>query len=116
MKNAKEEFLYVTRNRKVKCAEINYSASSLWELNDEQAPPPKELILKVGHTSEELEEFINQLDFDYDSGYGGQELFGRVWFDDDGWMDRGEYDGSEWWHLHYCPSIPEELRETVERT
>ena len=109
-KNAKEEFLHATRRNEVKCAEIRYSACCLWEMSGQEPPPSKELILKVGYTSEELEEFLNQLDFDYDAGYGGQELFGTVWFKDSGWIDRGEYDGSEWWQTHYCPSIPEELK------
>ena len=105
-RNAKEEFLDNTSRNKVKCAEISYSAGCLWE----EQSTVGEIILKVGYTSEELEEFLNQLDFDYDAGYGGQELFGTVWFEDGGWMDRREYDGSEWWETYYCPSIPEELK------
>ena len=38
--------------------------------------------------------FLNDLNFEYDSGYGGQELYGTVWFKDNTWAGRGEYDGS----------------------
>ena len=41
---------------------------------------------------------------EYDSGYGGQELFGCVVFNDNTWLTRGEYDGSEWWEYQTCPS------------
>jgi len=47
------------------------------------------------------------LDFNYDSGYGGQEvledliLVGR-----DFWLERHEYDGSEWWEYKEMPVKP----------
>jgi hypothetical protein len=44
-----------------------------------------------------LDHCLPQLDFEYDSGYGGQELFGYIWYEDGTWSSRGEYDGSEWW-------------------
>ncbi len=69
----------------------------------------KEVLLKVDHTPEELDEFLDGLDFDYDNGYGGQELFGTIWFVDGTYATRGEYDGSEWWEHHTCPEIPAEL-------
>jgi hypothetical protein len=34
----------------------------------------RQALLKVDHTTEELYAFFNELDFDYDDGYGGQEL------------------------------------------
>ena len=104
--NAKEEFVRALREKNPKCAEIVYNPCMLW---DGDAPEPHALTLKVGHTWEEFEQFLNSLDFDYDSGYGGQELFGTVWFHDGTWMDRGEYDGSEWWEHHIVPEIPENL-------
>lgn len=52
-----------------------------------------------------LPEVLPLLDFEYDSGYGGQELFGTVWYTDGTWSERGEYDGSEWWEHKKCPDI-----------
>lgn len=109
--NAKLEFIRaVTRNGDVKvhCATITYAPNSLW---DEDEPESKHIILKVGYTTEEYNMFVNQLDFDYDAGYGGQELYGTVWLTDDTWLTRGEYDGSEWWDFNSLPEIPEELAQ-----
>ncbi|QNI21485.1 hypothetical protein [Salmonella phage 3sent1] len=37
-------------------------------------------------------------------------LYGNVWFTDGTWLERGEYDGSEWWEYKATPAIPEECR------
>ena len=50
---------------------------------------------------------IERLNFDYDAGYGGQELFGIVKYKDGTWATRGEYDGSEWWEYHDAPTYEE---------
>jgi len=49
------------------------------------------------------------VDFGYDEGYGAQYVFGYIWLTNGVWMDRGEYDGSEWWEWHKYPQIPDEL-------
>lgn len=52
---------------------------------------------------------LEELDsIEYDSSYGGQELFGTVWLTDGTWLSRGEYDGSEWWEHNVRPPIPDE--------
>jgi hypothetical protein len=105
--NAKQELLRCIRQtRTVVCAHISYSPSSLWEMDDETSPPSKEVFLKVGYTQADWETFLNELDFRYDSGYGGQELHGIVWFEGDSWMERHEYDGSENWVICSKPNIP----------
>lgn len=53
-----------------------------------------------------LEEVLPNLDFNYDEGYGGQKLYGNIWYTDGTWSTRGEYDGSEWWEYHKCPTCP----------
>jgi hypothetical protein len=53
-----------------------------------------------------LDEVLPKLDFDYDSGYGGQYLDGTIWYSDGTWSDRGEYDGAEWWARRECPPLP----------
>jgi hypothetical protein len=103
MSNAKEEFLRHINNREVLCASISYE--DCWN----KEIPMRIHNLKVGYTQEQYNEFINSLDFTYDSGYGGQELFGTIWYKDGTWSERGEYDGSEWWEYHICPSIPKSL-------
>jgi hypothetical protein len=54
----------------------------------------------------ELAEVLPQLNFDYDSGFGGQNLYGTIWYSDGTWSSRGEYDGSEWWQYNKCPELP----------
>lgn len=51
-----------------------------------------------------LEQVLPPLNFSYDNGYGGQELFGYIWYTDGTWSERGKYDGSEWWEHKERPS------------
>jgi hypothetical protein len=97
--NAKEEFLRVTKDYKVICAKIRQGD------NDDD----KWTMLMPNYTQEQLDAFLKEIDFVYDSGYGGQELFGLILCEDDVWFDRGEYDGSEWWEKHSYPDMAEEF-------
>jgi hypothetical protein len=54
----------------------------------------------------------DKFNVEYDSGYGGQRLFGTIWMVDGTWWTRGEYDGSEWWQHHECPEYNPELHVT----
>jgi hypothetical protein len=69
----------------------------------------KHIRLPLNYSPEQYEEFLSALDIEYDNGYGGQELFGRVWLTQDVWLERGEYDGSEWWNVKKLPNIHAEL-------
>ena len=102
MANAKEEFLRHVGNKEVLCASIDYQ--DCWQENK-----TKYFKLHFGYTLEEYNSFIELLGFIYDDGYGGQELYGTIWYKNGTWSDRGEYDGSEWWNFHECPKIPESL-------
>ena len=102
MANAKEEFLYLVKDFEVKCAKISYE--HCWNIET-----CSKHTLPINYTEEQYNNFVDSLDFEYDSGYGGQELFGTIWFKDGTWADRGEYDGSEWWDYHVCPTIPDYL-------
>ena len=96
--NAKLEFLNEVENLPVKAATIQrgYGNGSI--------------DLKVGYSKDEYQSFLDKLDFHYDSGYGGQELFGTIWIENGSWFDRGEYDGSEWWRYNSIPEIPDYLQ------
>ena len=102
--NAKQEFLaHIPKDRYVHCASIFHG-------DDYSLDEQRKIILKVDYSTSDYELFLFNLDFMYDSGYGGQELFGTIWYTDGTWSTRGEYDGSEWWELHDLPDIPEYLR------
>lgn len=53
----------------------------------------------------QLESKLNLLDFNYDNGYGSQQLFGCVVFTDGSWLERHTYDGSEWWEYKKEPNL-----------
>jgi len=118
MINAKEELLnhLTSLNEKkgkaisIKCASIKCERSSYWADDNQYvgAPPIK---LKEGYTPTEYEKFLEKLNFEYDNGYGSQELSGTIWLSEDNtWYERGEYDGSEWWAYRECPQVPNELK------
>lgn len=52
-------------------------------------------------------DFEKLADIEYDNGYGGAEISQNlvVLFDDGSWLERGEYDGAEWWEFKKTPSI-----------
>ena len=111
MINAQEELLHILEKTKsvIKCAYIKCERGSYWD--DDNYVQPSPVLLKEGHTQEEYKEFLQKLNFEYDAGYGGQELFGTVWLmKENTWLERGEYDGSEWWNYQECPQVPDELR------
>jgi len=99
MKNAKEEFLEESANKAVICALIEH---------EESYDNRKSYILSVGFNNDEMDLFINSLDFDYDSGFGGRRLYGTIWYKDGTWSDRREYDGLERWVYQKVPGIPKE--------
>lgn len=110
MINALRELDKDLDHKQIKCAMINYYPSRVWETMGETPPKSRELKLKVGYTSQEYLDFMNALDFEYDNGYGGQELYGMIWVEgEDTWLTRGEYDGSEWWNVNKIPVVPQEL-------
>ena len=105
MTNAKQEFLDHISERCINGRTVRCALIKLYTTKDKV-----EAILPVGYTPEDLEIFLNEIDFEYDSGYGGQNLYGTIWYNNGvTWSQRGEYDGSEWWEFQSCPDIPKEL-------
>ena len=67
----------------------------------------EDVLLLANHTPEEAAAFWQTIEgLSYYDGYGGQELFGKVWLKEGIWLERGEYDGSEWWRVHRYPAFP----------
>lgn len=54
---------------------------------------------------------IDSLNLKYDAGYGSQEIFGFIVFTDNSWLQRREYDGSEWWEYF---KTPERISKCIE--
>lgn len=93
--NAKQELLNIitSRNLTILKIEITYTHIN-WEDNT--------AITKDITT-------LDDLNFDYDAGYGSQELFGVVYCKNLNnrpvWLTREEYDGSEWWDINTIPEF-----------
>jgi hypothetical protein len=103
MTNAKTELLeHLVNKPKVKCAKLRTGYG--WDEEGQTL-----YLLKCNYTNEDWETFLKSIDFNYDSGYGGQELFGTLWLEDGTWLERGEYDGSEWWEYKKTPEIPDQI-------
>lgn len=107
--NAKKEFIEHIANRKVKCATIFKEPMSLM-FREQKHPYSVCGNLSIGYCDSEYVDFLTTLDFGYDNGFGGQELYGTIWYEDGTWSERGEYDGSEWWQHNECPEIPDKLK------
>jgi len=92
--NAKQEMLQlIAECGNIKCATVHHD--------------DKIIDMPIGCP---VRRFLNQLDFEYDNGFGYQNLDGTAWFVDGTWATRGEYDGAEWWEHHKLPEIPAELK------
>lgn len=65
------------------------------------------MLIELRSNRDEQDELLfleNLASINYDNGYGGQELFGTIVFKDGTWLERGEYDGSEWWEHRKLPT------------
>lgn len=55
----------------------------------------------------DIDDFLVVADTEYDNGYGGQEVARDLLIvGDDWWLERHEYDGSEWWEYKTIPQKP----------
>lgn len=60
--------------------------------------------------------FCLKANFEYDAGFGGNEIpMDLIVVGKDFWLERREYDGSEWWEFKTMPVEPEETRDLVLR-
>jgi len=96
MINAKEELLgvLITKDEMV-CAYLQYGSCLF--------------LLKQNYTEEQLENFLNVLNFNYENGYGVQKLYGIVWLKNNNWLERFELDGFIFWERKEYPEIPKLL-------
>lgn len=57
------------------------------------------------------EDFEKLADFEYDAGFGGQEVAGKLLIVGKSfWLERHEYDGSEWWEYKSLPKRPRKYK------
>ena len=61
--------------------------------------------VRTAHNQFTVEEAKKMMDFEYNSGYGMAEVDESLMVvGDDWWLERMEYDGSEWWVFKSMPT------------
>jgi len=66
-------------------------------------------VVWVGNRKRKIawEKFSAIADIEYDEGFGGSEIAADLIIaGEDWWLERGEYDGSEWWEFKTMPIEP----------
>lgn len=109
--NAKSELLKIIPDTSnILCAYITYMGCDI-ETNcyGYVEKPQKKILLKKDWDNQDMSDFLNNLNFEYDDDFGCQELFGYVWMTDGTWLERHEYDGAENWEHKKRPVVPDEL-------
>jgi hypothetical protein len=87
--------------------DVNLLQETISVLTDNGKTPSDVRWVGCGLVSAPWEEFARLADRTYDNGYGGAEVSGLlVIVGDDWWLERHEYDGSEWWEFKRLPTRP----------
>jgi hypothetical protein len=96
MTNAKKEFLAkVTKT----------TATVLWARFETETKALIALNPDYASNKEDWDYFLAQLDYDYNSGLGGEHTYGVIMFSDGSWAEREEYDGSSHWAMRVKPTF-----------
>lgn len=95
MINAKEELLEVLKRSGKSIEDIEF-AGLRYDCNPEE--------VDLGCVTENTNFLLKSLDFLYDEDYGTQHIYGYILFRDGSWLERGEYDGAEWWKFMIPPT------------
>lgn len=105
MENAQQELLrhIVEVNKDIRCIHIRHEPD--WDESTHE-----NRYLPINYTQEQYYEFLEDLNLNYENGYGTQHLFGYIWFKDGTWSERYEYDGSEYWVHKSTPEIPTQCK------
>lgn len=91
---------------------INLLDETILRLSEHSKSP--EDVLWVGNLDSHMTwaEFSKRANFNYDNGYGCAEVDDYMKIvGDNWWMERVEYDGSEWWDFKSYPVKPEAHKE-----
>lgn len=74
-------------------------------------------VIWIGNSETKIihwDDFVKIADFEYYSGFGGNEInldvivSGKDW-----WLERHEYDGSQWWEFKQQPKEPKDNQFTL---
>lgn len=101
LRNAKKEFLMAINDNIVIAADVWFDTIE-----------KESFKLKPLYSNDDYNDFLNFLDREYHAGYGGQELYGVIYCKNGVWLQRGEYDGSEWWDIFKYPDLRDSFDES----
>lgn len=110
IKNAKEELLRIVNRHNL---DIIGAYIEFGEYYGDEDKAFNTFVLNPLYKKEDFDNFLKFMDREYNSGYGGQEIYGIVYCENGIWMDRGEYDGSEWWQVNQYPDMRNHFDEVV---
>lgn len=111
MANIKSELEQALHQASKTVADIAYGYVRL-DANPYDADTPAETWLFVPDQAHTM--LPTAMDKTYSEGYGSQELFGIITFTDGSWLERSEYDGSEWWSYKSTPLWSDLLSDLAE--
>lgn len=97
---------------------MNLLIETIEILKENKLSPPDVKFITDGVSDCSWEDFAKEADFEYNEGYGGNEISLKIKIvGEDWWLERGEYDGSEWWEFkrkpisHYDKKRMPEIKE-----
>jgi len=74
-----------------------------------------EIILTEDYDLNDMDRFLNELDFEYEEYSIGLlaplVVSGTIWFRDGSWMSRTRTYGTERWRYNWMPTIPEKCKK-----
>lgn len=114
--NAKKEFISHLEEIQESNKEVKVTSAIIVDASDpryvgREHPLGVNIVLHPNYSDSEYNNFLEALIFEYHSGYGTQELYGYIWYNNGTWSERHEYDGSECWVYKKCPSFQVFLEE-----
>jgi hypothetical protein len=101
--NLKDEILLtLSRNGKLP-TDIAYA--EIWETYTSDEDEERYISLIPNYSYAEYEEFLKNVNFEYDNDYGKQYVQGYIVMNDGTWFERDDYDGREWWKFKKKPEF-----------
>ncbi len=88
---------------------INFKEETLLSITNNNKTPTDISFIALGDKYVlDVVTFLNNCNFTYDNGYGSANIPENllIVFKDGSWLERGEYDGSEWWEYKQVPLLP----------
>ena len=101
--NLKDEILSELSRRGKLPTGIVYA--EIWETYTSDKDEERYISLIPNYGNAEYEEFLKDVDFEYDNDYGMQRVRGYIVMNDGTWFERAEYDGREWWEFKKKPEF-----------